>query len=89
MMGVPPEPNEAVGVTMRMPEGKDPIVARAKIVATGATAIAEAEGRRSHNSGGVDLHLDRPDQRGILLPGGHDACATSALIRATRRCSGR
>jgi hypothetical protein len=28
MMGVPPEPNEAVGVTMRMPEGKDPIVAR-------------------------------------------------------------
>ncbi len=34
MMGVPPEPNEAVGVTMRMPEGRDPIVARAKIVAT-------------------------------------------------------
>jgi hypothetical protein len=41
MMGVPPEPNEAVGVTMRMPEGKDhPIVARAKIVATKRQAAA-------------------------------------------------
>src|SRR5260370_21126394 len=35
MMGVPPPPNEAVGGTIRMPEGKDhPIGARAKIVAT-------------------------------------------------------
>jgi hypothetical protein len=40
MMGVAPEPNEAVGVTMRMPEGKDPIVARAKIVATKRQAAA-------------------------------------------------
>jgi hypothetical protein len=41
MMGLPPEPNEAVGVTMRMPEGKDhPIVARAKIVATKRQAAA-------------------------------------------------
>src|SRR6266851_3824598 len=41
MMGVAPEPNEAVGVTMRIPEGKDhPIVARAKIVATKRQAAA-------------------------------------------------
>lgn len=34
MMGVPPEPNEAVGVTLRMPEGKDPLLGRARVVAT-------------------------------------------------------
>jgi hypothetical protein len=39
-MGVQPEPNEAVGVIMRMPEGKDPIVARAKVVATVRQAAA-------------------------------------------------